>query len=40
MTTDTLSLTKESGAGKSYHTGDDIIRVLQLKGTWFEMGQQ
>jgi len=23
-----------------FNTGDDVIQVLQLQGSWFEMGQQ
>ena len=38
--TSTLDLKATSGNGKLYDTGDDKIRVLQLKGTWYEMGQQ
>jgi len=40
MTTTDLNLIKESGSGKMFDTGDDKIRVLQLQGSWFEMGQQ
>ena len=40
MSTNELSLIKESGSGKMFNTGDDKIRVLQLQGSWFEMGQQ
>jgi len=40
MTTTGLNLIKESGSGKMFDTGDDKIRVLQLQGSWFEMGQQ
>ena len=36
----TLVLVAESGKGKLYDTGDDKIRVMQLNGTWYEMGQQ
>lgn len=38
--TSTLNLKATSGNGKLYDTGDDKIRVLQLKGTWYEIGQQ
>jgi len=40
MTTSTLNQQSESGNGKLYDTGDDKICVLQLSGSWFEMGQQ
>jgi hypothetical protein len=40
MTTNELSQIKESGSGKMFNTGDDVIQVLQLQGSWFEMGQQ
>ena len=40
MSTNELSLIKESGSGKMFNTGDDKIRVLQLQGSWREMGQQ
>ena len=40
MTNSTLTLVKESGAGKLYSTGDNPIFVLQLEGSWREMGQQ
>ena len=33
-------LNRESGDGKLYDTGDDMIRVLQIKGSWHEMGVQ
>ena len=40
MTTNELTLVKESGSGKMFNTGDDLIQVLQLKDSWYEMGQQ
>ena len=40
MTTSTLNLKAESGNGKFYNTNVEKICVLQLKGSWFEMGQQ
>ncbi|WP_416838740.1 C45 family autoproteolytic acyltransferase/hydolase [Haloferax sp. DFSO52] len=40
MTSDELNLLQESGAGKLYDTGDEQIYVLQLSGSWYEMGQQ
>ena len=40
MSTNELTLIKESGAGKMFNTGDDVIQVLQLQGSWREMGQQ
>ena len=40
MTTNELSLIKESGSGKMFNTGDDVIQVLQLQGSWREMGRQ
>ena len=40
MTTSTLKLRAESGSGKLYDTGDEDIRVLQLEGSWHEMGKQ
>ena len=40
MTTNEPKLIKESGAGKMFNTGDDVIQVLQLQGSWREMGQQ
>ena len=40
MPTNEFSLIKESGSGKMFNTGDDKIRVLQLQGSWREMGQQ
>ena len=40
MPTNTLDLIKESGAGRMFDTGDDVIQVLQLQGSWREMGQQ
>ena len=40
MITNELSQIKESGKGKMFNTGDDVIQVLQLQGSWFEMGQQ
>lgn len=40
MTTNELNLVKESGSGKMFNLGDDLIQVLQLKGSWYEMGQQ
>ena len=30
MTTNELTLIKESGSGKMFNTGDDVIQVLQL----------
>jgi hypothetical protein len=30
----------ESGLGKLFNTGDALIQVMRLEGTWFEMGQQ
>jgi len=39
-TTDELKLVNEVSGGKMFNTGDDTIQVLQLKGSWFEMGQQ
>jgi hypothetical protein len=38
--TDSLDLVEELDGGKLFETGDDKIRVLQLKGSWYEMGQQ
>lgn len=38
--TDTLTLVASSGEGKLYDTSDDKIRVLQLEGSWYEMGKQ
>jgi hypothetical protein len=35
-----LTLVAESGKGKMYSTGEGPIFVLQLQGSWFEMGQQ
>ena len=40
MTTNKLNLVNQSGKGKLFNTGDDKIRVLQLNGSWYEMGQQ
>ena len=40
MTTNELGLISESGSGKMFNTGDDVIQVLQLQGSWREMGQQ
>jgi hypothetical protein len=40
MTANELALIRESGAGKMFYTGDDVIQVLQLQGSWFEMGRQ
>ncbi|MGI9517349.1 MAG: C45 family autoproteolytic acyltransferase/hydrolase [Pirellulaceae bacterium] len=40
MANDELTLVGQSGAGKLFNTGDDLIQVMQLEGTWFEMGQQ
>lgn len=40
MTSDALELAKESGVGKCSDTGDHLIQVFRLSGTWFEMGQQ
>jgi hypothetical protein len=40
MTTNELALIRESGAGKMFNTGEDVIQVLQLQGSWFEMGRQ
>lgn len=40
MTSDALELAKESGVGKCFNTGDHLIQVFKLSGTWFEMGQQ
>ena len=40
MTTTELTLIKESGKGKMFNTGDDVIQILQLQGSWYEMGQQ
>ena len=40
MTTSELNPIKESGSGKMFNTGDDVIQVLQLQGSWREMGQQ
>ena len=40
MTSNELKLIKESGAGKMFNTGDDVIQVLQLQGSWREMGRQ
>ncbi|MGB5373489.1 MAG: hypothetical protein WBM75_04770 [Polyangiales bacterium] len=39
-TTNDLDLVQESGAGKMFNTGDEQIQVLQLRGSWYEMGQQ
>ena len=39
-TTNKLKLIRESGKGKFYNTGDDLIGVLQLTGSWKEMGKQ
>lgn len=39
-TTNDLELVQQSGAGKMFNTGDDKIQVLQLQGSWREMGQQ
>ena len=35
-----MEMIKESGSGKMFNTGDDVIQVLQLSGSWREMGQQ
>ena len=40
MTTNEITLIKESGNGKMFNTGDDVIQILQLQGSWFEMGRQ
>jgi len=40
MTANELNPIKESGSGKMFNTGDDVIQVLQLQGSWREMGQQ
>jgi hypothetical protein len=40
MITSDLNLIRESGSGKMFNTGDDVIQVLQLQGSWREMGQQ
>ena len=40
MKTNDLDLVQESGAGKMFNTGDEKIQVLQLQGSWREMGQQ
>lgn len=40
MISSTLNLIAESGQGKLYDTGDQSIYVCQLKGSWYEMGQQ
>src|SRR5210317_1577409 len=40
MTSNELKLIKKSGAGKMFNTGDDVIQVLQLQGSWREMGRQ
>src|SRR5210317_1289993 len=40
MVTNELTLIKETGNGKMFNTGDDVIQVLQLKGSWREMGRQ
>ena len=40
MVTNELTLIKESGNGKMFNTGDDVIQVLQLQGSWREMGRQ
>jgi len=39
-TSNTLELIQEAKGGKMFNTGDDTIQVLQLRGSWFEMGQQ
>lgn len=39
-TTNDLHLVQESDAGKMFNTGDDKIQVLQLQGSWREMGKQ
>lgn len=39
-TTNDFELAEESGGGKLFNTGDDKIQVLQLQGSWHEMGQQ
>ena len=40
VVSDDLNLVRESGAGKMLNTGDDLIQVFELEGSWFEMGQQ
>lgn len=38
--TDDLKLVREADGGQLFNTGDDQIEVLQLKGSWREMGKQ
>src|SRR5210317_13999 len=40
MTSNELKLISESNGGTMFNTGDDIIQVLQLHGSWREMGRQ
>ena len=39
-TTSQQTLIREAGAGKLYDTGDELIQILQLRGSWRQMGRQ
>lgn len=40
MTTSTLTLMNQFEDGKIFETNEDMLYVLQLQGSWFEMGRQ
>jgi hypothetical protein len=40
ITTIKLNLVNQPGKGKLLNTGDDMILVIRLEGSWYEMGQQ
>ncbi|SHI05368.1 C45 family autoproteolytic acyltransferase/hydolase [Ferrimonas marina] len=40
MTATNLTLHKQFEQGKKFTTGDEMLFVLQLSGSWYEMGQQ
>ena len=40
MNTSTLNLTAQFEDGKMFETGEEMLYVLQLNGSWYEMGKQ
>ncbi|GAL27961.1 hypothetical protein JCM19239_3418 [Vibrio variabilis] len=40
MTTSTLTLLNQFEDGKIFETNEEMLYVLQLQGSWFEMGRQ
>ena len=39
-TTSLWNLSREAGRGRLFDTGDDLIQVMRLAGSWRDMGRQ